>query len=162
MTQARVCFEFNGRLFLIGCTRAGWAMRSLNSREVSLLQPFQSIAAAQQMCKALAQAQVLAFFDHEGSQVDGLGRRKWRSGRPRRRLRRPATLASMTVRRPPVPLDLDGASHPSARASSGTSPHEGSSHRAIPRRSRARHTPPAPETIAQLDEALHHVEKTLG
>ena len=52
--RARVVFEFGEHLFLIGRTRIGLAMRALNSREVSLLQPFPSIVAAQQMCNALA------------------------------------------------------------------------------------------------------------
>jgi len=159
--RARVVFEFGEHLFLIGRTRIGLAMRALNSREVSLLQPFPSIVAAQQMCNALAHAQVIAFSDHEGSQRDGLGRRKRRSGRRRRRLRTLVEPMSTSARRPSVPQSLDGASHPSVRASSGPSPHERSSHRVIRQRPCVQHKPPAPETIAQLDEALHHVEETL-
>src|SRR5215831_9105961 len=103
MARARVCFEFAGHLFLIGRTRVGMAMRSLNSREVSLLQPFESITAARQMCNALAHAQVIAFSDHDATHVDGIGRRKRRSVRRRRVLRAPVELALDPASRPSAP-----------------------------------------------------------
>jgi hypothetical protein len=146
MAQARVCFEFNGHLFLIGCTRVGVAMRSLNSREVSLLQPFTSIEMARQMCKALSRAQVIAFVDDGAAQVNGLRTRKRHAGRRRRKPRRPATLASMPVRRPSAPLRVSVAATPTV------------SSRPMPRRAFVENRRPDPATVAELETVINRLE----
>jgi hypothetical protein len=150
MGRARVCFEFGEHLFLIGRTRVGWAMRSLNSREVSLLQPFPSITAAQQMCKALARAQVIAFSDDEVAKVNGLHKRprKRRAGRRRREPRTLVEPMSMPAARPSAPARPSMKSVPNPPA------------RGIPRRASLEDRRPAPDVTAALDAAITRFEES--
>jgi hypothetical protein len=144
--RARVCFEFGGHLFLIGRTRVGWAMRSLNSREVSLLQPFPSIAAAQQMCQSLARAQIIAFADNEIKQANGRQKRKRHAGRRRREPRIVVEPLSTPAARPSAP-----------RRSSEASPSSLKSRPMFHRSSRMDRRP-SPEVVAELSTTLDQLE----
>jgi hypothetical protein len=152
MPHARIFFEYQGFVYALGVVRnqergrARVALRALNSREVSLLQPFPSIAAAQQMCHALAHAQVLAFSDHEGSQVDGLGRRKRRSMRRRRRPRILVEPVSMPVARPSAPARVAVAAAPNVPS------------RPMSRRTFVENRRPDPATAAELETAIDQLE----
>jgi hypothetical protein len=149
--RARVVFEFDQHLFLVGCTRIGLAMRSLNSREVSLLQPFRSVAAAERMCRALARAQIVAFADEEAARVNGPGKRRRRASRRRRRVpRMPVELASMSAARPPASLRPSVEVAPSAPS------------RPMSRRASLADRRPDPATVAELDTVIDRLETTSG
>jgi hypothetical protein len=144
--RARVCFEFAGRLFLIGRTRIGYAMRALTSREVSLLEPFPSLAAAQQMCRAVGRAQVLAFADEERPQADARQPRTRHAERSRREMWEPASLVPTSARSPAPPPRRSVEEAPRASA------------HPMSRRASAADHRPDPATAAELATVIHQLE----
>jgi hypothetical protein len=160
MPPARIFFEHQGLIYGVGRVRLGVALRATSSREFCLLQPFSTVQAAEQLCAAMARAQIMVLAPDEPAQVDGPRTRKRRGGRRRRPRVAPAA-PPMSARRPPVSPLPGAVSQPSQRVSASSSPHEGSPSDALPRRPSSAHTSPSPETLAQLDAALHRIEKTL-